>query len=151
MSKEQLTIFLDAVNTCCARQEKLKDAAEPDAVAAIAQSAGYGSVSAELVSNFLEHVAAQSGSTEEMELELSAVSGGLKACTIASIASGAIAGAAVIATSSYLAYKKQSVYVFQKPNADLHHDLLSDFDSYQRTRTDKKFDVRFPDDLSIYL
>ena len=63
----------------------------------------------------------------------------------------AIAGAAVIATASYLAYQKQSVYVFQKPNADLHHDLLSDFDSDQKTSTDKKFDVRLPDNLSIYL
>ena len=88
MSKEQLTIFLDAVNNCSALQEKLKDAAEPDAVAAIAKSAGCGTVSLELVSSFLEYVAAQSGSTEEMELELLPVSGGLNACTIASIASG---------------------------------------------------------------
>ena len=73
MSKEQLRSFLESVNTDAALQEKLKDASEPDAVAAIAQSAGYGSVSAELVTDFLEYVAAQSATEPEGDKELSAV------------------------------------------------------------------------------
>jgi predicted ribosomally synthesized peptide with nif11-like leader len=65
MSKEQFLSFLEAVNTDSALQEKLKDAAEPDAVAAIAKSAGFESVSPELVTDFLEYVAAQSASEQE--------------------------------------------------------------------------------------
>ena len=97
MSKEQFLSFLEAVNTDSALQEKLKDAAEPDAVAAIAQSAGFQSVSPELVTDFLEYVAAQSASEQEGEQELSTVSGGLSAGAITGIASGAVAGVGVIA------------------------------------------------------
>ena len=98
MSKEQFLSFLEAVNTDSALQEKLKDAAEPDAVAAIAQSAGFESVSPELVTDFLEYVAAQSASEQNNEQELSAVSGGLSPLAIGGIASSAVvAGAGVIA------------------------------------------------------
>jgi predicted ribosomally synthesized peptide with nif11-like leader len=101
MSKEEFRSFLEAVNTETALQEKLKDAAEPDAVAAIAQSAGFESVSSELVADFLEYIAAQSASEQKSEQELSAVSGGLSPIAIAGIATGSavtvLAGAAVIA------------------------------------------------------
>ena len=98
MSKEQFLSFMEAVNTDTALQEKLKDADEPDAVAAIAQSAGFESVSPELVTDFLEYVAAQSTIQQEEAQELSAVSGGLSPLAIAGIASGAVvAGAGVIA------------------------------------------------------
>ncbi len=103
MSKDQLRSFLEAVNTDTALQEKLKEAAEPDAVAAIAQSAGFESVSPELVTDFLEYVAAQSAIETEEAQELSAVSGGLSAGAIAGIATGAVvAGAGVIAGAAYL-------------------------------------------------
>ena len=103
MSKDQLRSFLEAVNTDTALQEKLKDAAEPDAVAAIAQSAGFESVSPELVTDFLEYVAAQSAIETEEAQELSAVSGGLSPLAIAGIATGAVvAGAGVIAGAAYL-------------------------------------------------
>jgi len=93
MSKEQFRSFLEAVNTDSALQEKLKEAAEPDAVAAIAQSAGFESVSPELVTDFLEYVAAQSASEQEGDQELSAVSGG-------KMSTGAITGiAAAVATT----------------------------------------------------
>jgi predicted ribosomally synthesized peptide with nif11-like leader len=101
MSKEQFLSFLEAVNTDSALQEMLRDAAEPDAVAAIAQSAGFESVSPELVTDFLDYVAAQSASEQKSEQELSAVSGGLSPLAIAGIATGSavtvLAGAAVIA------------------------------------------------------
>ncbi len=103
MSKDQLRSFLEAVNTDTALQEKLKEAAEPDAVAAIAQSAGFESVSPELVTDFLEYVAAQSAIETEEAQELSAVSGGLSPLAIAGIATGAVvAGAGVIAGAAYL-------------------------------------------------
>ena len=94
MSKDQLRSFLEAVNTDTALQEKLKDAAEPEAVAAVAHSAGFESVSPELVADFLEYVSAQSASNQEGEQELSAVSGGMSTAAITGIASGAVAGAA---------------------------------------------------------
>ena len=101
MSKEQFLSFLEVVNTDTALQEKLKDADEPGAVAAIAKSAGFESVSPDLITDFLEYVAAQSASEQEGEQELSAVSGGLSPLAIAGIASGTavtmLAGAAVIA------------------------------------------------------
>jgi predicted ribosomally synthesized peptide with nif11-like leader len=97
MSKDQLRSFLEAVNTDTALQEKLKDADEHDAVAAIAKSAGFESVSPDLITDFLEYVAAQSASEQEGEQELSAVSGGLSPLAIAGIATGAVAGAGVIA------------------------------------------------------
>ena len=108
MSKEEFRSFLEAVNADTALQEKLKDAAEPDAVAAIAQSAGYGSVSAELVTDLLEYVAAQSATEPEGEKELSAVSGGLSAGAIAGIVSGSVAGAAVVGLAGYYAYNSRS-------------------------------------------
>jgi len=98
MSKEQFLSFIESVNTDTALQEKLKDAAEPDAVSAIAQSAGFESVSPELVTDFLEYVVAQSASEQEGEQELSTVSGGLSAGAIAGIATGAaVTGSIVIA------------------------------------------------------
>ena len=118
MSKDQFISFLEAVNTDTALQEKLKDAAEPDAVAAIAQSAGYGSVSAELVADFLEYVATQSASDPEGEEELSTVSGGLSPLAIGAIASGALAGVGVIAGGAYIAYKREGeVQIPQQPSA----------------------------------
>ena len=107
MSKEQFLSFLEAVNTDTALQEMLKDAAEPDAVAAIAQSAGFESVSPELVADFLEYVAAQSVSDQKSEQELSAISGGLSPFAIAGIASGAVAGAAILSVTGYVAYKRE--------------------------------------------
>ena len=108
MSKKQFLSFLEAVNTDSALQEKLKDAAEPDAVAAIAQSAGFESVSPELVTDFLEYVAAQSTIQQEGDQELSAVSGGLSPLAIAGIASGAVAGAALVGMAAYYTFKGSS-------------------------------------------
>ena len=107
MSKDQLRSFLEAVNTDTALQEKLKDAAEPDAVAAIAQSAGFESVSPELVTDFLEYVAAQSTIQQEGDQELSAVSGGLSPLAIAGIATGTVVGAAGILVAGYVAHKRK--------------------------------------------
>ena len=108
MSKEEFRSFLEAVNTDTALQEKLKDAAEPDAVAAIAQSAGFESVSSELVADFLEYAAAQSASAQETEQELSTVSGGLSGGAIAGIISGSVAGAAVVAGAVWACQSKSS-------------------------------------------
>jgi len=105
MSKDQLRSFLEAVNTDTALQEKLKDAAESDAVAAIAQSAGFESVSPDLVTDFLEYVAAQSAIQQEGDQELSAVSGGLSSLAIAGIASGTVVGAAGIVVAGIAAYQ----------------------------------------------
>ncbi len=102
MSKDQLRSFLEAVNTDTALQEKLKEAAEPDAVAAIAQSAGFESVSPELVTDFLEYVAAQSASEQKGEQELSAVSGGLSPLAIAGIVGGSVVAGAGVIAGAYL-------------------------------------------------
>jgi len=56
----------------------LNDSTESVAVAAIAQSAGFESVSPELVTDFLEYVAAQTACKQEVQHEPSAVLGGLQ-------------------------------------------------------------------------
>ena len=66
MSEEQLKAFLEAVKADASLQEKLKAAADVDAVAAIAKEAGF-SISAEDLTN------AQSELSEE---ELEGVAGG---------------------------------------------------------------------------
>ena len=112
VSENQLRSFLEAVISDSALEEKLKDAAQPDDVAAIAHSAGFESISPELVADFLEYVSAQSASEPEGEQELSAVSGGLSSGAIVGIASGAVAGVGVIAGATYLAYQAHSEQQF---------------------------------------
>ena len=68
MSKEQLKSFLEKVKADTSLQEKLKSAADSDAVLAIAKDAGF-SISADDLKN------AQSEISEE---ELEGVAGGLK-------------------------------------------------------------------------
>ena len=137
MSKEQLSSFLEAVNADTALQEKLKDAAEPDAVAAIAHSAGFESVSSELVTDFLEYVDAQSASEQEDNQELSAVSGGLSPLAIGGIASGALAGVGVIAGAVWAYQSKSSDSNFTPVRAESFDSLLGDptnIAAFQATR-----------------
>ena len=111
MSKEQFLSFIKEVNTDAALQEKLKDAIEPDAVAAIAQSAGFESVSPDIVSDFIQYVAAQSTSEPEGEQELFSVSGGMSkvasAVLIGTAAGATILGVAGGVAGSYLAYQSR--------------------------------------------
>lgn len=103
MSKDQLRSFLQAVSTDAALQEKLKDAAGPEAVVSVAQSAGFESISAIQVAKFLEYVAAQDATEEEVE-ELSSVTGsGLSKVAIGAISAGA--GALFVAGAGWFAYE----------------------------------------------
>ena len=111
MSKQQLISFLELVNADSGLQEKLKVAVDPDAVASLAQSAGFESVSAELIIDFLEYVSAQSAAaSQETEQELLVVSGGgLSPATKWGIIGGsAAAGTAVLAGVAYLGYQTYS-------------------------------------------
>ena len=71
MSEEQLRAFLEKVKDDSSLQEKLKTAADVDAVAAIAKETGF-SISTDDLNN------AQSRVRELSEEELESVAGGLK-------------------------------------------------------------------------
>ena len=126
MSKDQLRSFLEAVNTDTALQEKLKEAAEPDAVAAIAQSAGFESVSPELVTDFLEYVAAQSASEQKGAQELSAVSGGLSPLAIAGIATGAVVAGAGVIAGAVLVFSSSKSSGSNAPSESSNSNVLSE-------------------------
>lgn len=123
MSREQFLSFLEAVTADADLQEKLMDAGESDAVAAIAQSAGYESVSPELVTDFLEFVATQSTSEQEGEQQLSAVSGGMSnAGKIATIVTSSVAGVAVAGVAGYYSYKSQGKISTESQGSNTNYD-----------------------------
>ena len=72
MSEEQLKAFLEKVKTDTSLQEKLKGAADPEAVDAIAKEAGFAITA--------EDIHSMQSATELSDDELEGVAGGTRDC-----------------------------------------------------------------------
>jgi predicted ribosomally synthesized peptide with nif11-like leader len=95
MSEEQLKAFLEAVKADACLQEKLRAAADADAVVAIAKEVGFMISADELLSK-----RAQAVGGELSDEELEGVAGGQAGCSLQAIAHGGCVACLALGGSS---------------------------------------------------